>query len=186
MSNVKSVNSSDVVPSLVQYLRMEAVRYSNQELADMLLIFGECHKNQRRAAALYALRFPDRRHPGHGFFHSLFVRLCEHGMLHASTKPHRVPSRARNVIETVKTALENDPHTSTRIVGRALQINHTKVHRIIKKDLGWHPFKRHTSQRLFPADFPRREAFCDWMLNQVSVRMINIVGIKCNRHTVSI
>lgn len=148
---------------------MEAVRYGNQELIDMLLIFGECRKNQRRAAVLYAERFPDRRHPGHGFFHNLYTRLCEHGMLHASTKRYHVPSRPRELIDTVRTELENEPHTSTRAIGRALQIKHTKVHRIIKKDLKWHPFKRHTSQRLFPADFPRREFFCDWMLNQVSV-----------------
>lgn len=148
---------------------MEAVQYRNQELVDMLLIYGECLKNQRRSAALYAERFPDRRHPGHGFFRSLVVRLCEHGMLHASRKPQRVPARARESIDAVRMALENNPHTSTRAIGRDLQMKHTKVHRIIKKDLGWKPFKRHTSQGLFPADFPRREAFCDWILNQVSV-----------------
>ncbi|EFN72091.1 hypothetical protein EAG_09942, partial [Camponotus floridanus] len=48
--------------------------YGNQELVDMLLIYGECHKNQRRAAALYAERFPERRHPRHGFFHNLCER----------------------------------------------------------------------------------------------------------------
>lgn len=146
---------------------MEAVQYENQELVDMLLIFGECHKNQRQAAVLYAERFPDRRHPGHGFFRNLYVRLCEHGSLHASRKPHRIPARAEETVNTVRTALLNDPHTSTRAIGRALQIDHRTVHKIIKKNLKWHPFKRHTTQLLFPADFPRREAFCDWVLDQV-------------------
>lgn len=148
---------------------MESVQYENQELVDMLLIYGECYKNQRRAAALYAERFPERRHPRHNFFHSLCVRLCEHGTLHASRKPQRVPPRARESIDAVRMALENNPHTSTRAIGRDLQIKYTKVHRIIKKDLGWKPFKRHTSHGLFPGDSARRETFCDWMLNQVTV-----------------
>lgn len=49
-------------------------RYTNEELTDMLLIYGECHKNQRRAAVLYAERFPDRRHPRHGVFCIVYMR----------------------------------------------------------------------------------------------------------------
>ncbi|KYN17131.1 hypothetical protein ALC57_10594 [Trachymyrmex cornetzi] len=42
------------VRSLI-YLTME--RYTNEELANMLLLYRECQKNQRQAAALYAERF---------------------------------------------------------------------------------------------------------------------------------
>jgi len=38
----------------------EQNHYSFKELTDMILIYGECRKNQRQAAALYAQRFPDR------------------------------------------------------------------------------------------------------------------------------
>ncbi|KAG8256373.1 hypothetical protein J6590_070494 [Homalodisca vitripennis] len=33
------------------------------EKVDMLFIFGDCHKNKRDAANLYAARYPDRPHP---------------------------------------------------------------------------------------------------------------------------
>ena len=147
-------------------------RYSNEELGNMLLIYGECRKNQRRAAALYAERFPDKRHPGHGFFQTLFTRICKHGTLHASTRRVHVASRSAETINAVRDALVANPHTSTRSIAQDLGMNHTTVHRVIKHDLGWHPFKRHTTQRLFPRDLPRREAFCDWLSEQVRTRCI--------------
>lgn len=153
---------------------MDRAFYRNEELVDMLLIYGECHKSQRRAAELYGQRFPDRRHPGHGFFHSLFARLCQHGMLHASTRPRNVRrARTQEEINAVREAVLANPHTSTRAVGRDLHMGHTKVHKILKRDLKWHPFKRHTTQRLLPGDFPRREAFCDWLSEQVNARCMN-------------
>jgi len=145
-------------------------RYSNEELGNMLLIYGECHRNQRRAAALYAERYPDKRHPGHGFFQSLFARLCRHGTLHAPTRRLHVAARSAETINAVRDALVANPHTSTRSIAQDLEMNHVTVHRIIKHDLKWHPFKRHTTQRLFPHDLPRRVAFCDWLSEQVRAR----------------
>jgi len=37
--------------------------YTSNEVVDILLIFGECHRNYRNASRLYAERYPDRRHP---------------------------------------------------------------------------------------------------------------------------
>jgi len=68
----------------------------------------------------------------------------------------------------VREAVSANPHTSTRCIARELNIDHTKVHRIIKNNLRWHPFKRHTTQKLFPQDLPRRDRFCDWISDQES------------------
>lgn len=143
-------------------------RYTHEELAHMLLIYGECHKNERRAAALYANRYPDKRHPAHSFFGNLFRRLCLHGTLHVSTRPRNLRQRDEGMVEQIREAVSINPHTSTRGIARELNIDHTKVHRILKKNLGWHPFKRHTTQKLFPQDLPRRERFCEWISDQVS------------------
>lgn len=143
-------------------------RYSNQELADMLLIYGECHKNGRRAAALYANRYPDRRHPAYSTFPDIYRRVCQSGTVHQSTRPRNVRQRDEQMIEQVREAVAANPHTSTRCVGRDLNIDHSRVHRIVKKNLGWHPFKRHTTQQLFPQDLIRRERFCEWISDQVS------------------
>jgi len=145
-----------------------APRYSNQELADMLLIYGECHKNERRAAALYAVRYPDRRHPAYSLFASVYRRLCQSGTVHESTRPRNVRERDEQVVQQVQEAVSGDPHTSVRCVGRNLNLHYVRVHRIIKNHLQWHPFKRHTTQQLLPQDLPRREQFCEWITDQVS------------------
>lgn len=147
--------------------------YTNEELANMLLIYGECHKNERQAAILYAERFPEKRHPAHGFFHTLFTRLVQHGTLHASRRPRNVHHRAAETINQVREAVSANPHASSRSIAYDLAMDHTKVHRIIKNNLKLYPFKRHTTQKLLPQDLPRRERFSDWVLDQVNCSHIS-------------
>jgi len=63
----------------------EQNHYSFKELTDMILIYGECRKNHRQAAALYAQKFPDR-HPDHGFFYRLHQRLETNGQFYKSSR----------------------------------------------------------------------------------------------------
>ncbi|XP_071575472.1 uncharacterized protein [Temnothorax nylanderi] len=146
---------------------MEHPRYTNEELANMLLIYGECRKNGRQAAILYAERFPEKRHPAHGYFHNLLTRLVQHGTLHASTRALNHHNRPEEIINQVREAVTENPHTSTRGIGYDLGMDHNKAHRIIKKDLRMHPYKRHTTQMLLPQDLLRRERFCDWVSEQI-------------------
>jgi hypothetical protein len=143
-------------------------RYSNEELAQMLLIYGECRQSERRAAALYAIRYPDRRHPSPSTFGNLYRRLCQSGTVHESTRPRNIRQRDEQMIDQVREAVLANPHTSTRCIARDLNITQSRVHKVIKKDLKWHPYKRHTTQKLFPQDLPRRERFCEWISDQVS------------------
>jgi len=117
------------------------------------------------AAVLYANHFPDIRHTRYSVF--LFRRICQYGTLHAPTRLRNVYPTRRRIAEVREAVLANS-HTSTRCIARELNIDHIKVHRIIKNNLRWHPFKRHTTQKLFPQDLPRRERFCDWISGLVS------------------
>lgn len=145
----------------------ERNRYSFEELTDMILIYGECRKNQRQAAALYAQIYPDRRHPDHGFFYHLHERLRRNGQFHKPRRPIRVRQRNQEAIDAVRQELAN-AHTSTRAIATDLNMNHITVHKIIKHSLGWHPFKRHTTHKLKPGDMPRRLNFCEYVLDHVS------------------
>lgn len=143
--------------------------YSYEELTDMILIYGECRKNQRQAATLYAERFPNRRHPNHGYFHGLCERLKNNGQFNAPRKPINVLQRKREDIDAVQEALMENPHTSTRAVAKDFNMNHITVHKIIKHSLGWHPYKQHTAQKLKPNDMLRRLNFCEWIIEHVSL-----------------
>src|SRR5580765_8430574 len=148
---------------------IERNNYSYEELTDMILIYGECQKNQRQAAALYAQRFPDRRHPNHGLFHRLCERLKTNGAFYKSSRPIHVPQREQEAIDAVQHAIMANPHTSTRAIATDLNMNHITVHKIIKHSLGMHPFKRHTTQRLTPRDMQRRSTFSEWLIEHVSL-----------------
>ena len=56
--------------------------YTNQEYADMLIVFGACDQVGRRAAVEYQRRFPNRRHPDAGTFERVYQRVTETGNVH--------------------------------------------------------------------------------------------------------
>jgi len=70
----------------------------------MILIYGECQKNQMQTATLYAQRFPDRRHPNHSFFHSHCERLKTNGAFYKSTRPIHVPQREQEAVDALRQA----------------------------------------------------------------------------------
>jgi len=50
-------------------------RYTNNELFDMIMVYSECRQNCREAARIYAMRFPERRHPHKGLFQFTATKL---------------------------------------------------------------------------------------------------------------
>jgi hypothetical protein len=51
--------------------------YSAKNYVEMLIIYGECGRNAREPARVYAQRFPNRNHPGHKTILSVIARTVE-------------------------------------------------------------------------------------------------------------
>ena len=49
------------------------MEFCNRDKVDMLLVYGECHKNAIRAKPMYAERYPERNQPSR----ATFERMCE-------------------------------------------------------------------------------------------------------------
>ena len=60
---------------------MARVNATNDELTDMILIYGECRRNSRQAALLYRERYPEREPLNENLFRRLEDRLRGHGQL---------------------------------------------------------------------------------------------------------
>jgi len=147
------------------------IAYSNADCFDMMMIYGECRQNSRIAAMEYALRYPNRRHPSNGYIHRLAGKLQRTGNFHGKEPGARLrPGRQTppELIEVVRESVTRTPHTSTRKIARHQQITQKVAHVILKKHLGWRPWKRHTTQRLFPRDFEQRRDFCEDIIERVS------------------
>jgi len=55
--------------------------YTNEELTDMVFMYGMAHRNGHGAERLYRQRCPNRRTPHHGYFATLYNRLRTTGTL---------------------------------------------------------------------------------------------------------
>jgi len=160
--------------------RDRRIAYSNAECFDMIFVYGECHGNSRLAAMEYALRYPERPHPPNSYFHTLAGKLQRTGSFHGREGGHHLrPGRATppEMIEAVREAVTNSPHTSTRKLGRQLGATQKVAHKILKKHLKRRPWKRHTTQKLVAQDHARRLEFCEFMIERVSfhgpIRIVN-------------
>ena len=57
-------------------------RFTNEQMADMHLVYGEAQRNSREAILrIYTDRFPDRIVPNSWQFTAIYQRLCETGTL---------------------------------------------------------------------------------------------------------
>lgn len=136
------------------------------EKVDMLLIFGECHKNKRDAANVYAARYPDRPHPSCSAFSRLEKKARFTGSL-ATRKRQRAKRVTNEEAEIdVLAALYDRPQMSTREISNELGVSQTSIINILKRQK-FHPFKISLHQELLDADFHRRLQLCNWLLLEI-------------------
>lgn len=141
--------------------------YSNSELVDMLLMYGEAGQNCRLAQRYYAERFPGRRHPNSRIFVSLTQRLRDTGSLQPNRGrdggAHRRPVNVENAVLDL---VRNDPTISIRRISRQLPgVPRMTIWRILRNN-NLHPYHFQRVHALIEPDHYSRVRFCEWLLNQ--------------------
>lgn len=132
--------------------------YTHGEKIDMLLVYGECHKNSRNAAVLYAERYPGRQHPCFQYFPIVERKLRE-----------GINQNVGNFIVNEETEInvlafvEVNPTASTREISNEMHISHESIRKILKKH-GYCSFKYQVHQHLYEADGNRRLDYCNWLI----------------------
>ncbi|CAF1523416.1 unnamed protein product [Didymodactylos carnosus] len=86
----------------------------------------------------------------------------------------KVPVRQRNArseanIAAVNESVRENPNLSIPRRSQELGISQTSTWRILRKDLGLHPYKIQLTQELKPNDHSLRRRFADWALEQLEV-----------------
>lgn len=142
--------------------------YGNNELVDMVMIYGECRHNAAAAARLYEERFPLRVHPRAPVILNVIQRARETGDL----KEHRAahagrPRRQGNelVEEEILNLVDEDPTTSTREISSNVHVSQYKVWKTLRENQ-LYPFHVQRVHALQPEDHPRRVLFSEWLLQQ--------------------
>ena len=143
-------------------------RFTNAELADMHMIYGEAGGNALLAVRMYSDTFPNRRVPGHRFFTNLHLRLRETGSLRPNRRVNgrRNPPRLFRIDEAVLQHFQVNPRASTRSAAQQLGINsHVEVWRALNRN-NFHPFHFQRVQALLVQDHQPRIQFARWFLEQ--------------------
>jgi predicted DNA-binding protein YlxM (UPF0122 family) len=140
--------------------------YSAADYVEMLLIYGECGRNARAAARMYAQRFPNRNHPNHKVILSAIARTIEAGHILPNRKETGGAPRTVRTVENEEAILDafEEGTESIREVAQELNISKTSVHRVMKTERR-HPYHYTRVQHLQPEDYPARWEFCTWLLN---------------------
>lgn len=146
--------------------------YSAIEYRDMLIIYGECGQNARRAAREYNDRFPERRPIGYGVILRLLYRAGETGRLVTDRRLNVIVERRARTVhneEVILRMVNDHPEMSVREVSREVAISRSTVHRVLR-DNRFHAYHFTRVQHLQPGDYNARLRFCTWLLNQENDR----------------
>lgn len=113
--------------------------FTNEEYADMLMVYGSVNGIARKAQRFYHERYPDRHLPHHETFATTYRRLRKTGNL--SYHEPRVNVRQLDVAvdERILQAFNEDPTTSIRVVAERFDLKIWKVWSVLRAD-GRHPF----------------------------------------------
>lgn len=137
--------------------------FSRNEKVDMLLIYGECHKNSTAAAGLYQQRYPNRRPPSRHLFARVEQKL--------RNEPDQQDDHQTFIVSEDKEIdvlgfVMVHPTTSTRELSTECDISQSSVCRILKKHK-FRSYKYQIHQHLYGDDNDRRLVYCNWFLNAV-------------------
>lgn len=145
-------------------------RYTNSELADMHLVYGEANCSGAAARELYRSRFPNRHIPTHSMFGRLHRRLRETGRFDRRMVDTGAGRRTRtpDLEEAVLEEVHNDPGTSTRAIAAKTGVSQSIVHRILQ-EAKLHPYHVQRVQALSAGDYQQRQDFARWFLQQSAV-----------------
>lgn len=90
--------------------------------------------------------------------------------LHVTRPPiRRRTARSEENIDAVRASVAEVPNLSIPRRSQELHLSQTTTWRILRKDLGLHPYKIVLTQELKPLDHQKRRLFADWTLEQLEV-----------------
>ncbi|KAJ3662341.1 hypothetical protein Zmor_006695 [Zophobas morio] len=92
------------------------MNFSNSEMTDMVLMYGQALRNSLEARRLYQEAFPERRLPNHKTFANVVQRLRENGKFQPrfSDRGRERTERTLDAEEEILNVVENDPGISIR------------------------------------------------------------------------
>ncbi|GFX33877.1 DUF4817 domain-containing protein [Trichonephila clavipes] len=139
--------------------------YTNVEYCEMVLLYGQCNRNNTEAARLYSIKFPSGRHPSYCTIVRAVQRLYKTGSCHRRIPLSRItPSCLWIPAEDVLGYALAHPQSSVRDINNPCSYSQLTVWNILHRH-GAYPHRPVLAQELMSGDQERRFDFCNFMLN---------------------
>lgn len=136
--------------------------YTHEEIMNLFIIYGQCHKNISRTCRRFNEKYPNAQALTNRIFrriHSNFIHCGSAQKRRISPKTVRTEDNIINVL----TYFEAHPQSSISCAEEELDISWSTIQRILS-EFKMHPYKFSKVQSLLPGDFPQRVAFCENIL----------------------
>lgn len=143
-------------------------RYTLQQRFEIIKLFY-----QNQCSYVNTERNLRRIHGRHYSVNRLTIRrIVDNFESEFSLHDKRVPVRQRNArtqenIDAVAASVRDNPNLSIPRRSQQLNLSQTTTWRILRKDLGLHPYKIQLVQELKPLDHHKRRLFADFALEQL-------------------
>jgi len=103
------------------------------EVFDMFRIYFQNNENTTVSLRIYAMEYPDRRHPTVKVFRKIIDRFRTTGSINRPTLRRRRTARTEENVINVLAYVQFDPHIGTRALARDLGITRTTVQNILEE-----------------------------------------------------
>lgn len=145
--------------------------FNTNEYTEMVLLYGEFHRNKREAAKQYAIKFPNANHPSASTISNVVTRLRETGSVLNRKRSRSIMDLTKHVhVEDVLGYALAHPQSSVRSISEACGYSKSQVWNILNT-YGAYPYRPILVQDLLPGDKERRFDFCNFILNKQNDNM---------------
>lgn len=113
-----------------------------------------------------------RSAPAKNTIKSIYQKFRNTGTVSNARRPNRTRTmRSDQNIERVRASVERSPTTSSRRRSLELGLSDRTLRRIVRVDLHMYPYKIQITQKILPADKPRRLAYANFVINMAQTEV---------------
>lgn len=136
--------------------------YSNEDMFEIIVLFGECNKKYRKTCRQFNLRYPNKKNLRYKTLKSLCDNLKNSGQFKVTKTRRNTVINEELEFEILLSVTEN-PNISIRQLSNLHQMSYSSIRKILLKNK-YHPYKYELHQHLEVGDPERRIEFCEWFL----------------------
>lgn len=144
------------------------VKYTNEQRLQIIKIFYRYSESVTATLRALTPIFGRNSRPSRQAITSLVQKFeSTYSLCDVAVSVRQRVGRSVENIAAVQTSVANDPNQSIPRRSQELGIAQTTLWRILRKDLGLHPYKIKLTQELKPMDHLKRRTFSDWVLEKM-------------------